>query len=564
MAALLSGCSRSSEDDLAFDGTSAEHEVVQPPEPETEIGLGQPFEQGDSDSGQELTGTNRAAPSSERAEQAERAEEDSGREKPSGSSAEPAGSAVDPSPPAEGETLPTPFSIASAEESQVNISRSPTRELRSDLSPAELLEFLHFADQDMQLIATGRAGLTDEKEASEEMRRIVRRKLEAARRLMEHPEASERQQVEGKRGELQALSHLASLGELKAAEELERLVRGYVQAGDPDLTGDSQLVLIGFAIEALQNGEPDAAGRLLQLIESLASEVSSENLPAMTVMGQARVALASYGNDSEASRVRELILAKFADSPNQLIARMAAQLAGSVSYDKVEELRSQVETGKKVSPDQWRESAQTLIDESADIQTVRYLAGTALFFESVGRRELADVTYELLQQNFTDASTAMGREAEIALEAHKARESVLGRTFDPDLPAVGGDELKMDRFAGKVVLMPFWDSRFPQSLQLLPKLKEIRAAHPDSVAIVGMNLDLEGAPVEAFMEQNNLDFPSYRSESSPTAMIANEVAARFGLVSMPFVAILDRKGRVVALNFSGARLEQTVEELLAE
>ena len=53
---------------------------------------------------------------------------------------------------------------------------------------------------------------------------------------------------------------------------------------------------------------------------------------------------------------------------------------------------------------------------------------------------------------------------------------------------------------------------------------------------------------------NDLGFPSMRAESS-----AIDVATQFGLVSFPFVAILDAKGHVAAINFTGYDLEKTVK-----
>jgi hypothetical protein len=110
--------------------------------------------------------------------------------------------------------------------------------------------------------------------------------------------------------------------------------------------------------------------------------------------------------------------------------------------------------------------------------------------------------------------------------------------------------------------MPFWALSVPESLQIVGRLKEIRNRHPDQVSIVGLNLDPEEAPLREFLAQNDLGFPSYHSVSSSSASVANPVAARFGLVSMPFVAVIDQQGRVAALEFTGRRLDALVDELV--
>ena len=95
-------------------------------------------------------------------------------------------------------------------------------------------------------------------------------------------------------------------------------------------------------------------------------------------------------------------------------------------------------------------------------------------------------------------------------------------------------------------------------------LKQIQAAHPDDIAIVGVNLDGNDALLQEFLDQNDLGFPSFRSKSSAEAEVANPVAAQFGIASMPFLAILDRQGHVAAVNFTDRGIQAKVEELLVD
>ncbi len=444
-----------------------------------------------------------------------------------------------------------------------NPSLAAQRELRSDLSPVELVEFLAGADKDMQLIASGRGGITDPRQARAETKRISKLKLEASRRLKKHSGADLKLQIEGARGELQSLSTLASLGDAKSADELETLATENLKSNDPSLVSDSQMVLIGFAIESLQAGSDGAAERIVELIEDLASAPTTPELPAMMVMGQAREVLAKFDHVEKAKQVRDKIIELFADSSDPHIARMAAQFAGNVRFDSIDQLRSTAVAGQTVSIDRWREAAGKLIDESPDLLTVQYLAGAALEFEAIGNDELAAATYGVMTDRFTNLEEATTREVKIAVEAREARLEVIGKQFDPDLPSTGAAELSMEDYRGKIVLMPFWASGFPASLQVVPMLTKLRDEHPDQVAIVGMNLDPAGSPVDTYADKQ-LGFPSYRSVSTETATMGNPVAARFGVVSMPFVAIINQQGKIEAIDFSGRKLEPTIQRLLAD
>jgi hypothetical protein len=78
---------------------------------------------------------------------------------------------------------------------------------------------------------------------------------------------------------------------------------------------------------------------------------------------------------------------------------------------------------------------------------------------------------------------------------------------------------------------------------------------------VGVNLDGNDPLLQEFLEQTDLEFPSFRSKSTSEGEVANEVAAQFGIASMPFLAILDREGKVAALNFTGKGIQERVDQL---
>ncbi|KAA5540285.1 TlpA family protein disulfide reductase [Roseiconus nitratireducens] len=436
------------------------------------------------------------------------------------------------------------------------------RALRDDLTPAELSQFLQDADRDMQLLSSGKTGIKDEVEIAEMMQAIARKKLEASLMLKKHSDASDTQRVEGIRGQLQALSHLAAMGDLPSANALEALAKENLSAEDPSVVMDSRIVLIGFAIDSLQAGQEGAADEIVSLVSDLTQNPSSD-IPAVMIMGQARQMLSRYGQIDQAVAVREKLLSLYGNSSNTLVARIAAEAAGVATFDSTDRLLAAILKNENVALARWTDAVLELIDESPDMSAVQYLAGAALRLEAAGRDKFVDETYSILDEQFTDPDAATTREIQLAQDARQARQKVIGRIFDPEgLPSVEGTDIKMKDYRGKVVLMPFWAVSFPTSLQIIPMLKQIRDQHPEKVAIVGMNLDAEGAPLKEFLAEAEMDFPSYRSVSSATENVANPVALQFGLVSMPFVAVLDQESRVVALDFTGETVQKTVRALL--
>lgn len=445
-------------------------------------------------------------------------------------------------------------------------------QLRSDLNAVELGKFLSQADEELRSLINGRSGITDPNAVESETKRVVELKRTAAERLANATDATEPLRVQGRRGYLQAMSHLASMGDLQAAEKLQLFAEQYQDDSHNDLRTDSRLVLIGLAIESLRHGKKGAAAKVLDLTGDLADNGQKGDVATLMVMGQAKDTLLQYEHIDEAQQVRRLILDQFAGADDPEVARMASMIAASgfaemnKDLQKLDDLRTAIVTpdsgGPVVTKQEWGDAVQTVLNQSVDLLTIQFLAGMSLEAEAIGRDDIADTTYELLKRDVADRTDAVGREARTAVQAKWNREKIIGEVFDPELPGVDGRSLSMADFRGKVVLMPFWSGAFPDSLSVLPELLAIENQNPGKVAVVGMNLDLAGTDVASFMDRSSLDFPSFRSESDPSAEITNPVAYQFGAVSLVFVAVIDPSGKVVSVEFSGQDLSKKVSTLI--
>lgn len=450
-----------------------------------------------------------------------------------------------------------------------NPNENPRSEISPKRSPKQLGKLLSDIDYNLRVLMSGQAPISDPKQARSKMLEYINLKLEASRRLATHEDASRDEKSAGARGEIQAMSHLASMGNVGAATELEKVAKENISSDDPGLASDSRLILIGFALEDLKNGKKEAAQNIVNYFQQIKTTKAKPDVPTLMIMGLAREDLASGGYDEKAQLVREMILDFYADSPDPAIAEMAAKAAGNVTFETIEKQRAALTSGvpnaaTQVTVEKWSESVETLIAESPDLQTVQYLAGAALEFEGLKREDLVKVTYEALGKTFTDPSSATYKEVRLAQAARQTRKDVIGKDFAWDLPTTDGKQVDISNYRGKIVLMPFWAESFPSSLSIVPQLKAICDKHPDQVVIVGVNLDPVGADVQPFINKSQLGFISFRSESSPTKEISNQIAYDFGMVSLPFVAILDKKGVVQELNFTGQNLENQVTDLLGQ
>jgi len=439
--------------------------------------------------------------------------------------------------------------------------RSDSLQLPSELPVPRLVDFLRAVDSEMQSVASGRSHIQTHAEATDEMIRLAKLKLQASTRLIEMATVESREQVTGLRGKLQSLSHLAALGDLTSAEQLETLAKEQSRSNIPSLVLDCQMVLVGLAMERMQNGSSKDSREILDLIRQIAQAPQTPDVSALMVLGQAHAVLQQYGDEAAAEKVRETIIDLFADHPNENVSAMAIGLAGSPKFASVDEALRKFGRGETIDLNQWRDVVDGLLETSADVTTIQYLAGAALQFEAAGNETLADATFEAI----AESESVVGRSADelaVAIEARRARRVAVGETFAFAGPSVDGRPLSIESYAGRIVLMPFWAIAIPESLTILQSLDRIRSQADGRVEIVGMNLDAQEAPVDDFMRQSPVEFRSFQSVT--TASGANEIAKQFGVVSLPFVVIIDAAGKVAAVNLSGRGLGEQVARVIGQ
>jgi thiol-disulfide isomerase/thioredoxin len=115
---------------------------------------------------------------------------------------------------------------------------------------------------------------------------------------------------------------------------------------------------------------------------------------------------------------------------------------------------------------------------------------------------------------------------------------------------------------GRVVLLDFWATWCGPCRIVMPKLSQLQARHgAEGLKVVGLSSEDAGS-ISSYVHQHE---PRYAIGVDADA----ETARRYGVMSLPTVVVIDRKGTVRDI-FVGydpdadARLEATVRQLLAE
>ena len=438
-------------------------------------------------------------------------------------------------------------------------SSSSRAELNDNLPPEKLIEFLSITDRDMRDIW----GRMQQIEGGEkELIRVAKLKLRAAEQLKNHAIATDSQKSLGARGELQALSHLASFNDLEASKKLKAIAELNLSTDDTNLISDSRLVLIGFALEGLKQGDSEAKSKLMDYLLNIPKDNAANDVPTLMVLGQARDTLAAYGEQELADAVRNQIMDLYQDSTNPDIRTAANDLANHVYYDEIETLLTSARNGATVDSPTWEASLNKLITQAGDMRCVQYLASAALQLEGLEQHDAVALTFRILESAFNNPTSQITQEVQVASQAYQARQNIIGTNFELDLPLINQETLNQSDYQGKVVLVPFWTVALPESLQLMKVLEAIRANYPDQVAILGINLDGDLTLLNEFLKQNKLPFQNLHAKSSASNQVLNETATKFGITSMPFLAIINQNNKVAKINFTGQGIEQAVASLL--
>jgi thiol-disulfide isomerase/thioredoxin len=142
--------------------------------------------------------------------------------------------------------------------------------------------------------------------------------------------------------------------------------------------------------------------------------------------------------------------------------------------------------------------------------------------------------------------------------------------FDPRLkvgarpfPIVANDlqgrPLSLDKYKGKVVLLDFWATWCGPCVEGLPELQSAyKKYHSNGLEVVGISLDEEKRDLDAFLKKRKLPWPQVFDGKGWKSKVSTD----YGLHAIPFLLLVGRDGKIVAVNPRG-EVEAAVKAALA-
>lgn len=221
----------------------------------------------------------------------------------------------------------------------------------------------------------------------------------------------------------------------------------------------------------------------------------------------------------------------------------------------------------------FRERVADLIDENSSSMIQIYLLNQHVvpgvqLFEAVRYPELffrADSALWSLYPGsdlVADLHQFTSRLRSSVVSGRGAAETPLAGELLPEisLPGPDGVPVKLSSLRGQVVLVDFWASWCPPCREENPNLVRIwERYHRQGFEIYQVSLDLSRDEWLAAIKKDRLEGWKHVSD---LRYRDSEVVKQFGLTEIPASYLLDRDGRVAAVNLRGAELQKKVEGLL--
>lgn len=139
---------------------------------------------------------------------------------------------------------------------------------------------------------------------------------------------------------------------------------------------------------------------------------------------------------------------------------------------------------------------------------------------------------------------------------------MLGKPFALVGPKLGGGEVNIADYKGKVVLVDFWATWCTPCLGELPNVWEVYERHHDQgFEVIGVSLDFAKETLQSFVEAKAIPWTQIHFEDNEAQ---RSFTQNYGVYGIPATFLVDRTGKLARITVRGPNLEPAVAELLGE
>ena len=201
----------------------------------------------------------------------------------------------------------------------------------------------------------------------------------------------------------------------------------------------------------------------------------------------------------------------------------------------------------------WLASLKTFVSRfAASPESADAMLQLAITHEFNGDASEAQQWYERL------AKSHSGTQAGIRAQGALRRLGLKGQRLQLAGRSLTGQGIDLASYQGKVVAVIFWATWCKPCTEDLPQIQELYRAHrKDGFEVVGVNLDSPGAPIQDYVRNFKVTWPHIHEDGG----LESRPAVEFGVISLPTMFLIDKKGTVVSSSASVDDLKNLVPAL---
>lgn len=444
---------------------------------------------------------------------------------------------------------------------------------KAALAPDQLLAFLVECDRAVQDLAmTHRANQISESEFVEQAKRLSNLKLEAGERLSQDPSSSAAQKKTAIAAQVESLSQLTGLGDIKAAQKLLQVAGELTKSPDAQLAHQGRLVLLGFRLNQLVEGQMKDPQVILDDVNNILEKSEYRGLVELLALQQSLGVLNQLGYSDQAKQVEQRIVKEFRNSPDQELAMRTwmIEVGSSPELKAAYEAIKQTMEGEEKDPTRVATMATNFVNAYPSLNTLHYFLKAIIDLEYNGHVTAARKLSEVVANAKTKfPASPLVKDIDNVLDGHTRRLAALGQPLVlNELAGMDGAPFDWNFYRNKVVLVYFWASWELPSLTLIDNVKKLRERVTDpNFEVVGICTDDSRtlSDAEHLVSRQILTWRNVRSSNPQAIGLDSSAAKSLGVNAYSnFALLIDKKGIVRAVHPTFDNLEAMIGELIRQ